>query len=97
PNRSQTPSTVEAAIERGLAYLAAGADCIYPIFLADEAIIRQLTKAFDGRLNVLARPGAPSVKELGAIGITRISVGGGMAGVASDALRAAATELLASG
>src|SRR5258706_541035 len=72
PNRSQVPASVEAAIERGLAYLAAGADCIYPIFLADEAIIRQLTKAFDGRLNVLARPGAPSVKELGEIGITRI-------------------------
>lgn len=97
PNRSQTPPTVEAAIERGLAYLAAGADCIYPIFLADGEIIRKLTKAFDGRLNILARPGAPSVKELGEIGITRISVGGGMARVATDALRAAATELLASG
>jgi 2-methylisocitrate lyase-like PEP mutase family enzyme len=69
--------TLDEAIERGKAYLAAGADCVYPIFLADPADIARFVEAVDGPVNILLRPGAPSVAELAALGVARVSVGSG--------------------
>jgi 2-methylisocitrate lyase-like PEP mutase family enzyme len=77
--------TLDEAIARGRAYLAAGADCVYPIFLADPADIGRFVEEVGGPVNILFRPGAPSVDELAALGVARISVGSGWYRKAQDA------------
>ena len=69
--------TVDEAIVRGRAYLAAGADCVYPIFMADRDDIARFVEAVGGPVNILFRPGAPSVAELSSLGVARVSVGSG--------------------
>ncbi|MGC5329940.1 isocitrate lyase/phosphoenolpyruvate mutase family protein [Micromonospora sp. DT62] len=66
------------AVRRATRYLAAGADCVYPILLADPAILAELVAAVPGAVNALARPGAPTVPELAALGVARVSYGGGL-------------------
>ena len=72
------PATrLEQAIERGRAYLDAGADCIFVPGVTDPRVIGALVHALDGRVSVLAVPGSPSLTELATIGVSRISVGSG--------------------
>jgi 2-methylisocitrate lyase-like PEP mutase family enzyme len=67
----------EETVRRGKAYLAAGADCIYPFGLADLEIIARLTKALDGApINIVARPDT-SVTELEKIRVARVSIASG--------------------
>lgn len=61
------------AIERGRAYLAAGADCIYPIGLADPATLAALVRALDAPVNVAAGAGMPGLAELFRLGVARVS------------------------
>jgi 2-methylisocitrate lyase-like PEP mutase family enzyme len=84
----------EAAIARSRAYLAAGADCVYPIGYLDEATIGRLTANIDGPVNVLAWPDAPSVARLGELGVARMTFGSGLFHGALDHLAARAQELL---
>lgn len=66
------------AIARGRAYLAAGADCVYPITLDDAAAIGRFVSEVTGPVNILLRPGSPSLAQLRELGVRRISVGGGL-------------------
>ena len=71
------PATrLERAIERGRAYLDAGADCIF-VPAVDATLIGALVEGIDGRVSVLAGAGSPSLAELARLGIARISVGSG--------------------
>ena len=81
-------------IRRGRLYREAGADCVYPIFLADLGAIRELVAEL-GPVNVLLRPGGPTVAELAGAGVARISVGSGLFKLAQASLRDAAERLLA--
>ena len=63
-------------IERLLAYRAAGAECLYAPGLVDRGQIEQLVKAVDAPVNVLAMRAGPSVPELAALGVRRVSTGG---------------------
>ena len=63
------------ALERGRAYLAAGADCVYPIGLADSSVIASVVSEVGGPVNILATPNAPSVSELAELGVARVSYG----------------------
>src|SRR5881275_1064065 len=54
---------VDAAVERGDAYLAAGADCIYPIACPVGAVA-DLARRTAGPINVLVVPGMPEPYEL---------------------------------
>lgn len=93
--RDGTPGPhLPEAIDRAGAYLDAGADCVYPIFLAEEAALRGMVDATEGRVNALSRPGAPSLEQLRAIGVCRVSVGGGLLRPALDAFREAAAALM---
>ncbi|TCB87387.1 isocitrate lyase/phosphoenolpyruvate mutase family protein [Micromonospora zingiberis] len=83
---------LDEAIRRARAYLAAGADCVYPIVLADPVQLRSFVEAVPGPVNVLARPAAPTLPELAALGVARISYGPGL----YAATRAHAAHLLAS-
>jgi 2-methylisocitrate lyase-like PEP mutase family enzyme len=59
--------------------------------------IRQLVASVDRPVNVLAMPGAPTVAELAAAGVSRVSVGGAFAFAALGAVVEAARELLEEG
>ncbi|MGW5560745.1 isocitrate lyase/PEP mutase family protein [Micromonospora sp. NPDC003944] len=65
------------AIERARRYVAAGADCVYPI-LAPPQVLPQLREGISGPINMAAQPDRESVAELGRQGATRITFGPGM-------------------
>jgi len=86
---------LERAVERARAYLAAGADCVFPIMLSDEAGIAAFVSAVPGPVNILAMRTTPGIGRLGELGVRRVSLGGGLHRIALDALRAAADRLAA--
>jgi 2-methylisocitrate lyase-like PEP mutase family enzyme len=84
---------VGEAIERGNAYLAAGADCVYPIN-APLDTVPALVDGIDGPVNVLVPPRDPPLAELERLGVARVTFGSGLASVALDeAARLAASAL----
>ena len=84
-------------IARLRAFEAAGADVLYAPGLSTAADIRAVVEAVERPVNVLARPGAPTVTELAGLGVARVSVGGAFAFTALAAVVDAATELRDSG
>ncbi len=80
-------------IARLRAYGEAGADVLYAPGLTRAEDIGRVVESVGGPVNVLARPGAPTVGELAELGVGRISVGGAFAFAALGALREAALEL----
>jgi 2-methylisocitrate lyase-like PEP mutase family enzyme len=77
--------TVDDAIERGRAYLAAGADCIF-VLGAIGPHLETIVQGIHGPVSVLAGAGAPSIPDLAAAGVARVSFGPGPMGVAYAAL-----------
>lgn len=78
---------VEQAVERAALYVAAGADCVYPILAPVEAL-PALRAGIRGPMNVLARPGeGPSPAALGELGADRVTFGPGLQRRATTALR----------
>lgn len=64
------------AVRRGNAYRAAGADCVFVPFVADRGTIEQLVRDIAAPLNILGSPGGgPSLKELAALGVRRVTFG----------------------
>jgi 2-methylisocitrate lyase-like PEP mutase family enzyme len=63
------------SIDRGARYLAAGADCVYPIAAADPDVIRALVESIPGPVNIGYGPGKQSLSELAALGAARVSFG----------------------
>jgi len=63
------------AVERGNAYLEAGADCVFVPFVRDRNVIAELVRGIHGPINILAGPGTPTVEELAELGVRRVSVG----------------------
>ena len=88
---------VADTIARLQAFQEAGADVLYAPGLVDADDVRRVVESVDRPVNVVARPGLPSVAELGRIGVRRVSVGGAFALVAFGAVATAARELLSSG
>lgn len=84
-------------ISRLQAFQEAGADVLYAPGLKQLEDIRQVVASLDRPVNVLAMPGVPSVDELGAIGIARVSVGSAFAYAAFGAGASAAREFLQAG
>jgi 2-methylisocitrate lyase-like PEP mutase family enzyme len=79
-------------IKRLQSYQSAGADVLYAPGVSKLDDLKSLVESVDLPVNVLALPNAPSVAELGAIGIKRVSVGSGFARVALGAVVTAAQE-----
>ncbi|HLV88570.1 MAG TPA: isocitrate lyase/phosphoenolpyruvate mutase family protein [Candidatus Sulfotelmatobacter sp.] len=67
----------DRAVERLRAYREAGADCVFVPGLVDTATIGRIVADLKCPVNVLAVPGAPTVAELKALGVKRISLGSG--------------------
>jgi 2-methylisocitrate lyase-like PEP mutase family enzyme len=84
-------------IARLRAYEEAGADVLFAPGLTRPEDIRQLVESVNRPLNVVTRAGLPSVAELAALGVRRISVGQAFAYGGYGALVEAARELLDDG
>ena len=85
---------IDDAVERGNAYLEAGADCVYPIACPVDAIA-DLASQTDGPINVLVIPGLPEPHELQALGVARMTWGSGLASIAyAEAARVAGEALI---
>ncbi len=66
---------VPEALQRANAYLEAGVDCVYPIALWEPDALRRFNSDVHGLVNVLRLPQAPSLAELAALGVARVSWG----------------------
>jgi 2-methylisocitrate lyase-like PEP mutase family enzyme len=84
-------------IARLIAYRDAGAAVLYAPGLVAVGQIRAVVEAVVAPVNVLALPGGPSISELAAVGVRRVSTGGALAAAAYGALVAGAQELRSSG
>jgi 2-methylisocitrate lyase-like PEP mutase family enzyme len=80
-------------IARLQAFQEAGADVLFAPKVTDPDDLRQVMSSVDIPVSVLALPGAPTVSELSALGVRRISVGGAWAVAAYGAVVNAAREL----
>jgi len=85
------------AIERGNAFLGAGADCVFVPGVRDKDTIAALTSGIKGPVNILAVKGSPSVKELEALGVARVSVGSGPHRATAALMQAIAREMKSAG
>jgi len=66
---------VPEALRRARAYVEAGADCVYPIFLWDAGAVAAFVAEAPGPVNILATARAPSPAELAELGVARVSYG----------------------
>jgi 2-methylisocitrate lyase-like PEP mutase family enzyme len=66
---------VPEALRRAQASLEAGVDCVYPIALWEADALRRFISEIRGPVNVVRLPQAPSLAELAALGVARVSWG----------------------
>jgi 2-methylisocitrate lyase-like PEP mutase family enzyme len=84
---------LDDTIRRLIAYREAGADVVYaPGLVAFEDIERVVSET-GAPVNVLAHPFGPTIEELGALGVRRVSTGSALFNAARRTLRAAGREL----
>jgi 2-methylisocitrate lyase-like PEP mutase family enzyme len=86
----------DESVRRARLYLEAGADGVF-VPLAPTADIGRLAAAIPAPLNVIAGPGSPTIAELGALGVARVSLGPHLARSVMAHVRRAATEVLERG
>jgi 2-methylisocitrate lyase-like PEP mutase family enzyme len=87
----------DEAVRRLQAYRDASADCVFLPGVRDAETIRRMVADLSCPVNVLAGPGSPSVPELAALGVKRISLGSGPMRATLGLLRRLAAELKAHG
>jgi 2-methylisocitrate lyase-like PEP mutase family enzyme len=66
---------VSEALRRANAYLDAGVDCVFPITLWEPDALRRFMSDVRGPVNIVRLPQAPSLPELAALGVARVSWG----------------------
>lgn len=98
----QPDEAMRNTLERGRAYLAAGADCIFVPGLRRPDHIRMVVDHLnvvypEAPVNILAGPGVPSISELARLGVKRVSYGSGPHRAAMGLLRRIADEAKTSG
>ena len=84
-------------IERAKLYAEAGADVLFVPGVVDAPTIRTLVEESPLPVNVMVGHGAPTVAELAALGVTRISLGPAITTAAYALATAAAREVLTQG
>ena len=65
----------EEAVRRARLYLRAGADCVFPIRLADDELIGEFVRRVGGPVNVVGA-GAPQLARLAELAVARVSFAG---------------------
>lgn len=94
------PDAAREAIERLVAFAAAGADCLFAPAIRDPAMIADLVKAVAPKpVNVVVSSAIRglSVARLAELGVRRVSVGAGLAKVAWGAFMRAARDITTTG
>ncbi len=76
-DRAKHGDLVDEAIVRAAQYAQAGASGFFVPGLVEPDLIARICQATELPVNVMMLPGAPSVAELGALGVARISHGPG--------------------
>jgi 2-methylisocitrate lyase-like PEP mutase family enzyme len=71
--RGSQVELVPEALQRANAYLEAGADCVYPIALWEPDALPLFISEVRGPVNVIRLPQMPSLDELAARGVARVS------------------------
>src|SRR3954466_3536654 len=66
---------VPEALRRANAYLEAGVDCVFPITLWEPDALRHFMSDVRGPVNIVRLPQAPSLADLAALGVARVSWG----------------------
>ena len=88
------PDALTPAIDKLVAFAAAGADCLYAPGVRDKDAIATMVRAVAPKpLNVLVMDPAMSLAEMTDLGVRRISVGGALARVGWAATMAAAKRM----
>lgn len=87
----------DATVARAAAFVQAGASGVFVPGVVDPATVSALVAAIDAPLNVLAGRGAPSVPELAALGVARVSLGSSVAAAAYALVERAAREAFSDG
>jgi 2-methylisocitrate lyase-like PEP mutase family enzyme len=83
-------------VRRARIYAEAGADSVYPIAARGRDAIRRLVAESGAPVNIAAVPGGLGRAELAALGVARVSFGGGLAHAANAAAAAQVEDFLAS-
>jgi 2-methylisocitrate lyase-like PEP mutase family enzyme len=86
-----------ATVERCKAYLAAGADCVYPFGLREPAVIGEFVKAVDAPVNITGRAGMPDAATLGRLGVARVTIASAATMVIMTAIQKMAVTLRSTG
>jgi 2-methylisocitrate lyase-like PEP mutase family enzyme len=87
----------DETVRRARLYVGAGADSVFVPLVSDGDTIGRLAAAVGAPLNVIGGPGVPSVPELHALGVARVSVGPGLARAVMAFIRKSAAETLGAG
>jgi 2-methylisocitrate lyase-like PEP mutase family enzyme len=89
---------VSEAVQRGKAFLDAGAECVFvPMARRPDDIARLVDALGQQRVSVLQTPSSPPVSELERLGLARVSIGPWGYRIALSALQNVTADLLAGG
>ena len=94
---SPSPNRFAECVSRANLYRQAGADCIFVPGMKKIDEIKKFLQESPGPMNVLGGPGGPTIDELKAAGVRRVSLGSGPSRAALGLLREIATELKSKG
>ncbi len=87
----------DEAVRRAKAYRDSGADCVYPMGMVAKDAISEFVKLLAFPVNVMVRKDLPPVRELEAIGVSRLSFGPSASYAAMGLLKRASKEILERG
>jgi 2-methylisocitrate lyase-like PEP mutase family enzyme len=96
-NVGDPASRFDETVKRAKAYLAAGADCIYPFGFIDLDTVARLVKAIDAPVNIVARAGTSPAAELEKIGVARVSIASGATLAVMSLIKKIGEDLRAAG
>lgn len=85
-------AVLDDAVSRARAYVAAGADCVYPILVRSAMLLKSFVDAVGAPVNAALLPGM-TVAELASAGVARISLGPGLWRFTQKVLRERLAEL----
>lgn len=93
----KTESRYDETVRRLAAFRDAGADCLFVPGLKNLPTIERLVADLRCPVNILAGPGSPSIPELAAAGVKRVSLGSGPMRATLGLLRRLGHELRTAG
>lgn len=92
-SRGKDLSHFDEAVARAQAYLAAGADCLYPIGLNTPEPLARFVAAVRAPVNAMATPSGPGPAELARLGVARVSTATTLAVATIGKMREIARDL----